>query len=107
MTTLASVKRMVEIGDTVEVINYLKDYREKRKVTKKQSNGIYTYSPTRKSWNSKQGVEIFLGWQKARNTNIIDEENEIIIQFLAHKEEGVSPLDNFKNNVWLELIVPK
>lgn len=84
-TSLAQAKRQLKVGDSVIITNMLYGTKDKRKVTKIQTNGIYTLAKNFKRTvldnNTKQLVEkiedreVFLDWQKASKTRI--ENNKI------------------------------
>lgn len=46
-----------------------------------------------------------MNWQRSRSTNVIDDENTIIIQLLAYREHGMFPEDCFIDDILLELII--
>lgn len=46
-----------------------------------------------------------MNWQRSRSTNVIDDENTIIIQLLAYREQGMFPEDCFIDDILLELII--
>ena len=79
--TLAQVKREIDIGDNVIVTNLMKDEKEKRQVTNKNTVGIKTFSHKAKALNGKLGVEIILSWQKAKDTRVNDNK----VYFLANE----------------------
>ena len=78
---LAQVKREIDIGDNVIVTNLMKDEKETRQVTNKNTVGIKTFSHKAKALNGKLGVEIILSWQKAKDTRVSDNK----VYFLANE----------------------
>ena len=78
---LAQVKREINIGDRVTIINLMKDKKETRQVTNKNTVGIKTFSHTTKAFNGQLGTEVMLNWQKAKDTRISDNK----IYFLANE----------------------
>lgn len=78
---LTQVKREIGIGDNVIITNLMKDEKETRQVTGKNTVGIKTFSHTAKALNGKLGVEIILSWQKAKDTRVSGNK----IYFLANE----------------------
>lgn len=96
--TLTDVKKKVKIGDIVKITNKLHGKIEERKVVKVQTNAIVT-SPL------YEEREIWLNWQRARNTRIDGNK----VQFLLASEEiGEYTANNpeqygIDTDWWLEL----
>lgn len=78
---LAQVKREISVGDNVIITNLMKDKKETRQVTNKNTVSITTFSPTTKASNRQLGTEVILDWQKAKDTRIIGNK----VYFLANE----------------------
>ena len=78
---LTQAKREIGIGDRVIITNLMKDEKEARQITGKNTVGVKTFSHTAKSLNGKLGIEIILSWQKAKDTRVSGNK----IYFLANE----------------------
>lgn len=99
---LTQLKKQLQVGDSVIITNMLYNTKDKRKITKTQTNGIYTLA---KNWkrmvldnNTKKLVEkiedreVFLDWQKASEMRI--ENNKVY--FLKNEymlDENIKDID--------------
>lgn len=102
---LAQAKREIGIGDNVIVTNLMKDEKEARQITGKNTVGVKTFSHTSKSLNGKPGIEIILNWQKAKDTRVSGNK----IYFLANENTAdkwlVNELKERGLDYWLVLEV--
>lgn len=99
---LTQLKKQLKVGDSVIISNMLYNTKDKRKITRTQTNGIYTLA---KNWkrkvfdnNAKKLVEkiedreVFLDWQKASEMRI--ENNKVY--FLKNEymlDENIKDID--------------
>lgn len=78
--SLTQVKKELKVGDEVIITNMIYGTKDKRKITKIQTNGIYTFmknykrtifdNNTKKLVEKIEDREVFLDWQKASETRI-------------------------------------
>ena len=102
---LAQAKKSINIGDVVTIKKPLDSLEEARKVTKKNTTSISTFSPNTRTWKGDIGCDIQLIWQKAKNTRIIGNK----IQFIANNEDNdqwqIDRLKEMNIDYWLEITI--